>query len=140
MIVRLPTVNRFARIAAVAVACAFAAGCASIADNAATAFVDPAKYDLYSCVQLRAVRQANTKRIDELQMLMAKARTGAGGPVISEVAYGNDLLATKAQAKLADDVWMRHRCDSETLPPDAPDAAATARDLNKLGKRRAGNQ
>lgn len=129
---------RISRVAAAMAACALAAGCASIADNAATAFVDPAKYDLYSCTQLRAVREANAKRIDELQGLMAKAKTGAGGAVVSEVAYGNDLLSTKAQAKLADEVWVRNRCDTEPLPPAQADPAAAAKDLNAVGKRRSG--
>ncbi|MEW6640051.1 MAG: twin-arginine translocation pathway signal [Pseudomonadota bacterium] len=129
---------RISRIAAAMVACAFAAGCAGIADNAAVAFVDPAKYDLYSCAQLRSVREVNAKRIEELQGLIAKAKTGAGGAVISEVAYGNDLLSTKAQAKLADEVWVRNHCDSEPLPPSKPDPAAAAKDLNAVGKRRSG--
>ncbi|MGO4715202.1 twin-arginine translocation pathway signal [Bradyrhizobium sp. 2TAF24] len=137
MIARRP-VNRLARIAAAVVSCALAAGCAGIADNAAVAFADPAKYDLYSCTQLRGVREVNARRIEELQGLMAKAKTGTAGPVVAEVAYGNDLLSTKAQAKLADEVWLRNRCDSEALPPAPSDPAAAAKDLNTVGKRRSG--
>jgi hypothetical protein len=96
-------------------------GCAQLADNASGAFVDPAKYDLYSCVQLRTARRDAAKRVSELQGLMAKAQTGAAGPVVAEVAYGNDYLAARAQANLADEVWQRNRCDSEVLPPEKPE-------------------
>jgi len=99
-------------------------GCAQLADNASGAFVDPAKYDLYSCVQLRTARNDNAKRVAELKGLMSKAETGAAGPMVAEVAYGNDYLAARAQANLADEVWRRNRCDSEVLPPEKPDKAA----------------
>jgi hypothetical protein len=97
------------------------AGCAGLGDGVASgAFVDPAKYDLYNCTQLQAERTAIAIRAAELQGLMAKADTGAAGPVVAEFAYRNDLITARAQAKLADEVWRRNKCQ-DTLP-----AAATA--------------
>lgn len=106
--------------------------CAQLSENVSGAFVDPAKYDLYNCAQLRTARTENANRIVELKALMAKAKTGAAGPVVAEVAYGNDYLSARAQAKLADEVWARNRCDSEALPPaNPPPAPAAAPDSRK---------
>jgi len=126
------------RAAATVVVClaAAASGCSSMSDSVvATAFVDPARYDLYDCAQLRTARTANAARLKELNGLMDKARTGVAGSTVAEVAYGNDLVTTRAQSKLLDEVWQRNRCDSEPLPPQKPDPAATAKDLNATGAR-----
>ena len=83
------------------------------------AFVDPAKYDLYNCTQLQTERTALAIRAAELQGLMAKADTGAAGPVVAEFAYRNDFITARAQAKLADEAWRRNKCQ-DTLPAAAP--------------------
>ena len=73
------------------------AGCAGsfseMGDSMTLAFVDPAKYDYYDCKQLEAERKSLATRIEELQRLMAKADTGAAGPVVAEIAYRNDYIA-----------------------------------------------
>jgi hypothetical protein len=56
----------------------------------------------------------------DLRKLIAKAETGAGGSVIAEVAYGNDLVTVRAQARAAEQAWRDNRCT------DAGVAAATA--------------
>jgi len=100
-------------------------GCTQMPDALSGAFADPAKYDLYNCVQLRTARRENARRIAELRGLIARAETGSAGPVVSEVAYGNDLLTARAAAALADKVWEREKCSSQVLPPEkaAPDPA-----------------
>ena len=76
----------------------------------ATAFADPAKYDLYDCKQLETERKGLAKRAAELQGLMAKADTGAAGPVVAELAYRNDYVAVRGQAKFAEEAWQRNKC------------------------------
>lgn len=100
--------------------CAFGlGGCASVSDDVVTAaYVHPARYDLYSCLQLRAERRAHQTRIDDVKRLIDKAQTGFAGGLVSEVAYRNDYNAARAQYQLADRVWQRNRCDSERLPPE----------------------
>ena len=49
---------------------------------------------------------------------MDKAQTGAGGAVVSELAYRNDYIAVRGQAKMADEAWRRNKC-RETPPGDA---------------------
>jgi hypothetical protein len=94
------------------------AGCANMGDGFASgAFVDPARYELYDCKQLETERKSLSVRAAELQGLMAKADTGAGGPVVAELAYRNDYITARAQYKLADEVWRRNKC--QETPPAA---------------------
>ena len=92
-------------------------GCADMSDSMTSAFADPAKYDLYECKQLEPERKALAARAAELQGLMAKADTGVAGPVVAELAYRNDYIAVRGQAKFADDAWRRNKCHDS--PPGA---------------------
>src|SRR5229473_1070221 len=99
-------------------------GCADMSDSMTSAFADPAKYDLYECKQLEAERKTLATRAAELQGLMAKAETGVGGSVISELAYRNDYIAVRGQTKLAEEVWQRNKCQvSASVAPAASGAA-----------------
>lgn len=98
-------------------------GCAGVSDAISPAFVDPAKYELYDCKQLAPERRNLAKRLEDLEHLMAKAETGAGGVVVAEVAYRNDYIATRGQQKLLEETWRRNRCrdsDMEAPPPATP--------------------
>jgi hypothetical protein len=96
-------------------------GCAAMSDSMTSAFADPAKYDLYECKQLESERKNLASRAAELQGLMAKAETGAAGPVVAELAYRNDYISVRGQAKLADEAWRRNKCHDS--PPDAATGA-----------------
>ena len=104
-------------------------GCADMSESVSLAFADPAKYDLYDCKQLEPERKRLADRSAELQGLMAKAETGVGGAVVAEVAYRNEYIAVRGQAKLAEQAWQKSRC-RETLPgaamPVAPPSAPPA--------------
>lgn len=116
-----------ARAAAVLAVALALPGCADMSDSMSLAFADPAKYDLYECKQLEPERKRLAERTAELQGLMAKAETGAGGAVVAELAYRNEYIATRGQAKLAEQAWQKNRC-RDTLPgaamPVAPPPAA----------------
>jgi hypothetical protein len=100
--------------------CAGLGGCADMGDSFASgAFVDPAKYDSFDCKQLESERRTLATKTAELQGLMAKAETGTGGTVVVELAYRNDYISARAQAKLAEETWQRNKCGA------APPAAAT---------------
>ena len=102
-------------------------GCAQMGETMSSAFVDPARYDLYDCKQLETERKSQATRAAELQGLMAKAETGVAGSVVAEVAYRNDYISVRAQQKLAEEAWQRNKC-RETVPdtavPPAPAASA----------------
>src|SRR5271167_4340187 len=85
-------------------------GCAEMGDGMTSAFADPAKYDLWDCKQLEGERKTLATRAEQLKNLMAKAETGVAGPVVSELAYRNEYIAVRGQAKLADEVWQRNKC------------------------------
>src|SRR5262245_5543855 len=122
---RLPLAR--ARAAALLALALSLAGCADMSDSMSLAFADPAKYDLYDCKQLETERKKLAEKTAELQGLMAKAETGVGGTVVAEVAYRNEYIATRGQARLADQAWQRSHC-RETMPgaamPVAPPPAA----------------
>jgi hypothetical protein len=92
-------------------------GCADMSDTMSTAFADPAKYDLYECKQLETERKNLANRGAELQGLMAKAETGVAGPVVAELAYRNEYIAVRGQAKFAEEAWQRGKC--ATTPASA---------------------
>ncbi|HKO72235.1 MAG TPA: twin-arginine translocation pathway signal [Bradyrhizobium sp.] len=94
-------------------------GCADMSDSMSTAFADPAKYQLYDCKQLEAERKNLANRSAELQGLMAKAETGVAGPVVAELAYRNEYVAVRGQAKFAEQAWEANKCASAP-PPAAP--------------------
>ena len=108
------------------------AGCAEVGDSfASRAFVDPAKYELFDCKQLEAERKAIALRTAELQGLIAKAATGTGGAVVGELAYRNDYISVRGQARLAEEMWRRNKCVATTpgiatsvTPPAAAPAQA----------------
>jgi hypothetical protein len=128
MIARLfsfPT-SRAALAAALAVLGAGFSGCAQMSDGMSTAFADPAKYELYDCKQLEAERKNLATRTTELQGLMAKAQTGVGGPVVSELAYRNEYISVRGQAKFAEDAWQRDKCHAAAPGAAAPAAPAAA--------------
>jgi len=80
-----------------------------------TFFVDPARYDLYDCKQLATARKSFTERLDELKRLMAKAETGAGGAVVSEIAYRPEYASTQGNLKLVSRVYEENHCDSQIV-------------------------
>ena len=95
-----------------------------MSDTIASAFADPAKYDLYECKQLEPERKSLANRSAELQGLMAKAETGVAGPVVAELAYRNEYIAVRGQSKLAEEAWQKNRCQDSK--PEAKPAAAPA--------------
>jgi len=119
---RLP---RAAAAAALLVLGAGLAGCADMSDSMSTAFADPAKYELYDCKQLETERKGLAARTAELQGLMAKADTGVAGPVVAELAYRNEYISVRGQAKFAEEAWQRNKCHpSSPATPAAPSASA----------------
>jgi hypothetical protein len=116
-----PPLPHAAAVAALFVLGMGLAGCANVGDSLTLAFVDPAKYDYYDCPRLETERKNLAKQTEELQARMAKAETGAAGPVVAELAYRNDYISARGQAKLAEQAWQRNKCHES--PPTAAAAA-----------------
>ena len=121
---RRPNLSRAAAVVALLASAAGVSGCAQIGDSVPSAFADPAKYDLYDCKQLETERKNLASRAKDQEKLMAKAETGVGGTVVSEMVYRNELISIRAQQRLADQAWSANKCHES--PPDTPAAAAPA--------------
>jgi hypothetical protein len=100
------------------------AGCADMSDSLTVAFADPARFDLYDCKQLEAERKSLASRGAELQGLMAKADTGVAGPVVAELAYRNEYVSVRGQARFAEEAWQRNKCRAASAGPVTPAAPA----------------
>jgi hypothetical protein len=137
MLVSPPARQPLSRHAALLALGLLLTGCAEMSDTASLAFADPAKYDLYDCKQLENERKYLANRAAEFQGLMAKAETGAGGPVVAEMVYRNDLIAIRGQSQFAEQAWRRNKC-RETLPgaamPVAPAAPTQVAPPSRAGK------
>jgi len=129
----LPPLPGAAIAAALLVLGAGIGGCADMNDTMLSAFADPAQFDLYDCKQLEDRRKYLATRQAELQGLMAKADTGVAGPVVAELAYRNEYIAVRAQARLADQVWERNKCRPSTPVAGAPVAPPPASPANARG-------
>jgi hypothetical protein len=106
-------------------------GCADMSDGMTSAFADPAKYELYNCQQLEKERKYQATKLAELQGLMNKAQSGVAGPVVAELAYRNDYIALRGQARNADAAWVANKCretpaKAAATPEPAPVAAPAA--------------
>src|SRR6516162_8028435 len=106
-------------------------GCSDMNESLTTVFADPAKYELWECKQLEPERRRLANRTAELQGLMAKAETGAAGPVVAELAYRNEYVAVRGQAHYADEAWRRGNC--RETPAAAVPATATPAPPSKAG-------
>jgi hypothetical protein len=91
---------------------ALLAACASEISNPLMggAFVDPGKYEFYSCDQISANRKSVEKRAQELKLLMDKAEKGTGGAVVSVIAYKGEYLATQDELKVIDATARDKKC------------------------------
>jgi hypothetical protein len=125
--------------AAFVVCAALLSGCANMSDGMISAFADPAKYQLYDCKQLETERKNLSTRMAELQGLMNKAQEGFAGPVVAEVAYRNEYLATRGQAKNAEEAWVLNKCRetpakaAAPVPPPPPVADKPSRPAMRSG-------
>jgi hypothetical protein len=104
-------------------------GCADMSDSMTSAFADPAKYDLYDCKQLETERKNLATRSGELQGLINKAQAGVAGPVVAEIAYRNEYIAVRGQAKNAEEAWQRNKCrDTPAVAKPVTSAGPPAND------------
>ena len=126
---RFPSRSLFAAAARLAVIGSIAAGLGACASGASSsAFVDPAKYELYNCQQLGTARKASNDRVVELEGLMAKAESGAAGSLVSGLAYQTDYLSERARRDQIDEKITSNNCspaDLRSANPPAPPVAPT---------------
>lgn len=79
------------------VASALLSGCAASDDASGRFFVQPDRYQLYSCRELAEAAQVASVRQVELEGLMAKAGPDASGRFVSTIAYRPEYLQLRGQ-------------------------------------------
>jgi hypothetical protein len=130
-----PSVLPRAAAVLVLLAAGFAlSGCSDMNESLTTVFADPAKYELWDCKQLEPERKRLANRAAELQGLMAKAETGAAGPVVAELAYRNDYVAVRGQSHYAEEAWRRNKCHETAPAAESPPASVKPAPSSKAGR------
>ena len=94
-------------------------------DQLARFVVAPEKYLLYSCDEIAKEAQVKAARERELQQLMTKAGTDAGGRLVSGLAYDADYLTVRGENNELRAAAAAKHCDSV---PGAARPAARASD------------
>jgi len=82
-----------------ALAAAMLAGCAMSDDSLSSFLVAPGNYVLFSCDDIARTAKTTQARQKELEQLMAKASTDAGGRMIADATYGTDYVTTRGRMK-----------------------------------------
>ena len=86
-------------IAAAAIASVWLSACAMSDDSLSSFLVAPGNYALFSCDDIARTAKTTQERQKELEQLMAKASTNAGGRLISDATYGTDYVTTRGRMK-----------------------------------------
>jgi hypothetical protein len=90
------------------------AGCASISEQtAATAFVAPGRYNIYTCQEIDSQIRSAQNRALELEHLMARSAQGAGGQFINAIAYQSEYLQTRGRIKAMTEAAAGKSCVSQ---------------------------
>jgi hypothetical protein len=96
-------------------------GCAASGENAEDFYVAPGKYIFYDCKQLAGVAAYFEQRNKELEGLMARAKKGAGGELVSAMVYNSDYYSNLGELKDVRREQAEKKCDPGiTAPPTAP--------------------
>jgi hypothetical protein len=88
-------------------------GCVS-GETASRLFVEPEKYVLFNCNELATAAQTNFDRQHELELLMAKAGTGSGGEVASNLAYRPEYFQLRGEMEQMRKTAADKKC--KTMP------------------------
>lgn len=99
------------------------AGCAM---EAPLFVADSGKYQYYNCEQLEKARTTQTTRQRELKELIDKAEQGAGGQIVSVLAYRSDYVAVNEDLQVIEATAREKRCPPAAASP-APAPAASKR-------------
>jgi hypothetical protein len=83
------------------------AGCAA---ETPLFLADSGKYQYYNCEQLATARLQQTTRQRDLKELIDKAEQGAGGVVVSAIAYRSDYVAVNEDLRVIEMTARNKNC------------------------------
>jgi hypothetical protein len=101
-------VSHLPRLAPLAIAVALA-GCAGAVDGPLV-FGDAGKYQYHNCDQLAVAAKAQSERERELKQLINKAEEGAGGIIVSLMAYKADYVAVEEDLRIIETTARSKNC------------------------------
>ena len=89
--------------------CAALAGCTSAVEGPLL-FSDAGKYQYHNCDQLAAAAKSQMAREQELKTLIEKAEQGAGGIIVSMMAYKTDYVAVEEDLRVIETTARNKNC------------------------------
>ena len=96
-------------------------GCAATSDHPEDFYVAPGKYVLYDCKQLAGAQAHFSERDQELGRLIARAKEGAGGNVVSALAYEPEYYSNLGELRDVQREMAEKKCPPEIkAAPAAP--------------------
>jgi len=106
---------------------ALLSGCAMSADSFSSFLVAPGGYVLYSCDDIARTAKGVEARQKELEQLMAKTGTEAGGRLIADATYGADYATARGQMRDLREAAADKKCNfvPGVETPPAPASKAT---------------
>ena len=102
--------------------CALLTGCAS--SEGPYVFADAGKYHFHTCEQLATVSKQKRDRQRELKELIDKAEQGAGGQIVSALAYRTDYVAVNEELQVIDSTVREKNCAASPPNKGAPRQAS----------------
>ena len=97
------------------------AGCAATGDHPENFYVAPGKYVLYDCKQLAGAQAHFAERDQELTRLIARAKEGAGGAVVSTLAYEPEYYSNLGELRDVQREMTEKKCPADVkAEPVAP--------------------
>jgi hypothetical protein len=86
------------------------AGCSTSQDRVGRVLVAPGKYAFYDCQQLAGTAAALDIQAKNLQTLMAKAKQGPGGSLVSALSYEPDYHVNRGEAEQVYRTQIAKKC------------------------------
>jgi hypothetical protein len=110
-----------AKLAVAVFSLAVLAGCGATGDHPENFYVAPGKYVLYDCKQLAGAQAHFAERDQELSRLIARAKEGAGGGVVSALAYEPEYYSNLGELRDVQREMREKNCPAEVkAAPVAP--------------------
>jgi len=100
------------RAGALALAAFSAAACSTSSNLQVMLFADPGKYEYHTCAQILKSGEGVAARELKLRELIQKAEQGAGGAIVSTVAYRGEYRTVVEELAVIDGVSRRKNCNT----------------------------
>jgi hypothetical protein len=102
-------------LAVAAVAAAALSGCANVSERtAASAFVAPGKFNLYTCQDIERQVATTRNRQIELEQLMARSAQAPGGEFINTLVYRSEHLQARGELDLLAKAATERQCATKS--------------------------